>query len=152
MCIHIICLCWASNLRLHTYTSHEHVSYTKTLSRHRRVSSQHAVQQSLNVGFTQIILWEHMDWNLPGLFQHHPWPSDQNQEPKEHVYSHLWMLETLSPYLGQLRVLVLGQIDICIHWVTHGKKLCKPYLVWEGFIQNMPAVTLGEELCRTCFA
>ena len=23
---------------------------------------------------------------------------------------------------------------------------------WEGFMQNMPPVTLGEELCNTCFA
>ena len=22
---------------------------------------------------------------------------------------------------------------------------------WEGFMQNMPPVTLGEELCKTCF-
>ena len=43
-----ICLCWASNLRLQTlYTSHEHVSCTKTLSQHRRMNLQHSLNVSL---------------------------------------------------------------------------------------------------------
>ena len=42
-----------------------------------------------------------------------------------------------------------GQIDFCIKGqkfprVTRGKELCKPYLE-EGFMQNMPPVTHGEE-------
>ena len=51
--------------------------------------------------------------------------------------------------------------------LMHGKELCKPYLQllmgknyasltlsysWEGFMQNTPPVTLGKELCNTCFA
>ena len=30
------------------------------------------------------------------------------------------------------------------------KELCKPYLSysWEGYMQNMPPVTHGEELCK----
>ena len=42
----------------------------------------------------------------PGLFRHHPFPYDQNQEPKEHVCSNLWTLETLSQYLLQLSACV----------------------------------------------
>ena len=41
----------------------------------------------------------------PSLFRHRPY--DQNQEPKEHAYLHLWTLETLSSYLRKLRLLVL---------------------------------------------
>ena len=31
----------------------------------------------------------------------------RTKSPKKHVHSHLWTLKTLSPYLHQLRVLVL---------------------------------------------
>ena len=34
-------------------------------------------------------------------------PARMIQEPKEHVYSHLRMLEMLSSYMRQLRVLML---------------------------------------------
>ena len=86
-----------------TYTLHKDVSHTKTLS-HRRMNLQHAVQHQLNVSLTG--LHRKKPAGTRGL-THCPYPYDQNQEPKERVYSYLWILETLSSYLHQLRVLVL---------------------------------------------
>ena len=59
--MHMYIYAYAGRARLRgstTYTSHKHVSRTKTLSRHRRMNLQHAVQHSLNINFTRTNLRE----------------------------------------------------------------------------------------------
>ena len=60
--MHMYIYAYAERARLRgstTHTSHKHVSRTKTLSRHRRMNLQHAVQHSLNINFTRTNLREH---------------------------------------------------------------------------------------------
>ena len=67
---------------------------------------QHAVQHSLNVSLTRFYTNKPAGTRrltpTPGLFRHCPCRYNHNQEPKECVHSHLWTLETLTPYLHQL--------------------------------------------------
>ena len=67
---------------------------------------QHAVQHSLNVSLTRFYTNKPAGTRrltpTPGLFRHCPCQYNHNQEPKECVHSHLWTLETLTPYLHQL--------------------------------------------------
>ena len=68
-----------------TYTSHKHVSPTKTLCQHPRMN----LQRSLNVSLTRLHAID--PFRLP---RHRPCLYDQKQEPKECVCLHLWMLQT----------------------------------------------------------
>ena len=71
---------------------------------------EHAVQHSLNVSRVRLHTNKPAGtrgvtstWLISTLSRLY----NQNREPKERVYLHLWTLETLSSYLRQLRVLVL---------------------------------------------
>ena len=79
----------APQLTLHMKTSVK----VRPSNWHWKMNLQHAVQHSLNTSLARLHTTKPVGTGRltpPRLIQHYPWPYDQNQEPKEHVYSHLW--------------------------------------------------------------
>ena len=98
-------------------------------------------------------LYPPVDYSLNNIFGH-------VTSAKASLYSHMvaavgWLRTSLS----NLRGSSTGQIQICIKYqnfleLLMGRNYASLTLSysWEGFMQNMPRVTHGEELCKVCSA
>ena len=115
---------WVVHMASSCYTATCIHIYMPTLSEQLQVYEAPQLTLHMNMSVTLRLLANIKEWTYSMLYIIHwtlvlrgfiewtrrltptpaycPSPYDQNQEPKERVHSHLWMLEMFSPYLCQL--------------------------------------------------